>query len=101
MAYTSAAQTSREMGSREIITGTNRQGGPLRVFQISPGGPSELLNFFPYFDRFQGPVRARPDPIRYRSFLRYALRMFRISLRNPGRPTTFRRRIAASGFSNS
>ena len=47
-------------GVAEIITGTNRQGGPLRVFQIGPGGISELLNFFPYFDRFQGPVRVAP-----------------------------------------
>ena len=47
-------------GLAEIITGTNRQGGPLRVFQIGPDGISELLNFFPYFDRFQGPVRVAP-----------------------------------------
>ena len=47
-------------GLAEIITGTNRQGGPLRVFQIGPGGISELLNFFPYFDRFPGPVRVAP-----------------------------------------
>jgi hypothetical protein len=47
-------------GLAEIITGTNRQGGPLRVFQIGPGGISERLNFFPYFDLFKGPVRVAP-----------------------------------------
>ena len=47
-------------GLAEIITGTNRQGGPLRVFQIGPGGISELLNFFPYFSLFRGPVRVAP-----------------------------------------
>ena len=46
-------------GVGEVITGTNRQGGPLRVFRIG-AGVTELLNFFPYFDRFQGPVRVAP-----------------------------------------
>ena len=47
-------------GLAEIITGTNRQGGPLRVFQIVPEGIRELLSFFPYFSLFQGPVRVMP-----------------------------------------
>ena len=47
-------------GLAEIITGTNRQGGPLRVFQFGAGGIRELLNFFPYFSRFLGPVRVAP-----------------------------------------
>jgi hypothetical protein len=47
-------------GLAEIVTGTNREGGPLRVFQIGPGGIKELLSFFPYFSLFQGPVRVSP-----------------------------------------
>jgi len=42
-------------GVAEIITGTNRQGGPLRVFQIGPG-VTELTSFYPYFEAFVGPV---------------------------------------------
>jgi hypothetical protein len=42
-------------GVGEIITGTNRQGGPLRVFQIGPG-ITELTSFYPYFEAFVGPV---------------------------------------------
>ena len=45
-------------GVAEIITGTNRAAGPLRVFQIpAPGNVTELTNFFPYFPAFLGPVR--------------------------------------------
>jgi hypothetical protein len=45
-------------GVAEIITGTNRAAGPLRVFQIpTPGSVTELTNFFPYFPAFLGPVR--------------------------------------------
>ncbi len=47
-------------GLAEIVTGTNQHGGPLRVFQIGPGGISELQSFFPYFSRFHGPVRVAP-----------------------------------------
>jgi hypothetical protein len=42
-------------GRVEIVTGTNRGAGPLKVFKVDPG-VSELMNFFPYFDRFIGPV---------------------------------------------
>ena len=42
-------------GVAEIITGTNRQGGPLRVFQIG-AGVTELTSFYPYFEAFFGPV---------------------------------------------
>ena len=42
-------------GVAEIITGTNRQGGPLRVFQIG-AGVTELTSFYPYFEAFVGPV---------------------------------------------
>ena len=45
-------------GRAEIITGTNRQGGPVRVFSlIAPGDVAERANFFPYFPAFRGPVR--------------------------------------------
>jgi len=44
-------------GVAEIITGTNRAGGPVRVFQIGPTGITELTSFFPYIATFQGPVR--------------------------------------------
>jgi hypothetical protein len=45
-------------GKAEIITGTNRSGGPLRVFKIDPGiSSTEFTSFFPYFEAFQGPVR--------------------------------------------
>ena len=47
-------------GRAEIVTGTNRDGGPLRVFQIGPDGIRELLSFSPYFSLFQGPVRVSP-----------------------------------------
>jgi uncharacterized repeat protein (TIGR01451 family) len=43
-------------GTAEIITGTNRAGGPVRVFQIGPAGVRELANFYPYFPAFRGPV---------------------------------------------
>jgi uncharacterized repeat protein (TIGR01451 family) len=39
----------------EVITGTNRQGGPVRVFQIGPG-VFERFSFYPYFEAFRGPV---------------------------------------------
>jgi uncharacterized repeat protein (TIGR01451 family) len=42
-------------GAAEVITGTNRQGGPLRVFQIG-AGVIERLSFHPYFEGFRGPV---------------------------------------------
>ena len=45
-------------GLAEIITGTTREGGPVRVFKV--GGPAditELTNFFAYFPEFLGPVR--------------------------------------------
>ena len=42
-------------GVAEIITGTNRQGGPLRVFQIG-AGVTELTSFYPYGEAFVGPV---------------------------------------------
>ena len=47
-------------GLAEIVTGTNRDGGPLRVFQIGPEGIKEFLSFFPYFSLFPGPVRVSP-----------------------------------------
>jgi hypothetical protein len=42
-------------GVAEVITGTNRQGGPLRIFRIG-AGVTELTSFYPYFDAFRGPV---------------------------------------------
>ena len=42
-------------GVSEVVSGTNRQGGPLRVFQIG-AGVSELTSFYPYFEGFIGPV---------------------------------------------
>src|SRR5262249_19013947 len=48
-------------GRAEIITGTTRAGGPVRVFTPAPppapGGVAELARFFPYIPEFQGPVR--------------------------------------------
>jgi len=44
-------------GRAEIITGTNRSGGPVRVFTTGPEGISELASFFAYFPAFPGPVR--------------------------------------------
>jgi hypothetical protein len=44
-------------GTAEIITGTNRAGGPVRVFQIGPAGVTELASVFPYLPAFPGPVR--------------------------------------------
>ena len=45
-------------GRADIITGTTREGGPVRVFTIGgPGSVTELTSFFPYFDAFRGPVR--------------------------------------------
>ena len=43
-------------GLAEVITGTNRQGGPLRVFQVG-AGVTELTSFYPYLEAFRGPVR--------------------------------------------
>ena len=43
-------------GLAEVITGTNRDGGPARVFQIG-AGVIELTSFYPYFEAFRGPVR--------------------------------------------
>ena len=43
-------------GLAEVITGTNRQEGPLRVFQIGPV-VTELTSFYPYFEAFRGPAR--------------------------------------------
>jgi len=54
-------------GRVEIVTGTNRGAGPMKVFRVD-GGVTEVLSFFPYFDLFLGPVHvasARPD---YRLF---------------------------------
>ena len=45
-------------GIAEIITGTTRAGGPVRVFTIGgPGRVAELTSFFAYFPAFEGPVR--------------------------------------------
>jgi uncharacterized repeat protein (TIGR01451 family) len=45
-------------GRAEIITGTNRAGGPVRIFQIlGGGGVAELMSFYPYIPGFLGPVR--------------------------------------------
>ena len=45
-------------GVAEIITGTNQgEGGPVRIFQVGPGGVTELTHFFAYFSLFRGPVR--------------------------------------------
>ena len=45
-------------GRAEIITGTTREGGPVRVFSIGgPGQVTEFASFFPYVDGFRGPVR--------------------------------------------
>ena len=45
-------------GIAEIITGTTRAGGPVRVFTIGgPGRVAELASFFAYIPAFQGPVR--------------------------------------------
>ena len=45
-------------GIAEIITGTARAGGPVRVFTIGgPGQVAELTSFFAYFPAFQGFVR--------------------------------------------
>jgi uncharacterized repeat protein (TIGR01451 family) len=42
----------------EIITGTIRDGGPLRVFQIDgPAAIRELTSFYPYFEFFPGETR--------------------------------------------
>jgi FG-GAP repeat len=43
-------------GLAEVITGTNREAGPVRVFQIGDG-VIELTSFHPYFERFKGSVR--------------------------------------------
>ena len=43
-------------GLAEVITGTNRGTGPVRIFQIGPG-VIELTSFHPYFEAFRGPVR--------------------------------------------
>ena len=43
-------------GLAEVITGTNRDGGPVRVFQIG-AGVIELTSFHPLFEAFRGPVR--------------------------------------------
>ena len=43
-------------GLAEVITGTNRFGGPVRVFQIG-ASVTELTSFYPYFEAFRGPVR--------------------------------------------
>ena len=43
-------------GRAEVITATNRSGGPVRIFKIGPG-VTELTSFDPYFEQFKGPVR--------------------------------------------
>ena len=43
-------------GRASIITGTYREGGPLRVFDVGPSGVTERTSFFPYFAPFLGPV---------------------------------------------
>jgi hypothetical protein len=40
----------------EILTGTNREGGPVRVFGLESGVPTIRMEFFPYFPAFRGPV---------------------------------------------
>jgi uncharacterized repeat protein (TIGR01451 family) len=42
-------------GVAEVITGANRQAGPLRIFQIG-AVVTELTSFYPYFEAFRGPV---------------------------------------------
>jgi uncharacterized repeat protein (TIGR01451 family) len=42
-------------GVAEVITGSNRQAGPLRIFRIG-AGVTELASFYPYFEAFRGPV---------------------------------------------
>jgi hypothetical protein len=42
-------------GVAELITGTNRRAGPLRIFQIG-AGVTELISFYPYLEAFAGPV---------------------------------------------
>jgi serralysin len=42
-------------GVAEVVTGTNRQAGPLRVFKIG-AGIIELTSFYPYLEAFRGPV---------------------------------------------
>ena len=45
-------------GIAEIITGTTRAGGPVRVFTIGgPGQVAEIASFFPYIPAFEGTVR--------------------------------------------
>ena len=39
-------------GLAEVITGTNRRGGPVRVFQIG-AGVIELTSFYPYLERLE------------------------------------------------
>jgi uncharacterized repeat protein (TIGR01451 family) len=41
----------------EIITGTIRDGGPVRVLQVEPTGIRELASFYPYFTHFPGESR--------------------------------------------
>jgi hypothetical protein len=51
-------------GVAEVVTGTNRDAGPLRVFKIG-AGVVELTSFYPYFEAFRGPVHVAaltPDP---------------------------------------
>jgi hypothetical protein len=52
--YVGAADVNGD-GRAEIVTGTNRHAGPLKVFQIG-AGVAEVIAFFPYFERFIGPV---------------------------------------------
>jgi uncharacterized repeat protein (TIGR01451 family) len=44
-------------GRAEIITGTDQEGGPVRIFEVVPGGVSEVTGFFAYGPSWQGPVR--------------------------------------------
>jgi hypothetical protein len=48
-------------GVAELITGTNRQAGPVRIFRIA-AGVTELASFYPYFEAFRGPVYVAAVP---------------------------------------
>ena len=55
--FVAAADVTND-GRAEIVTGTTRAGGPVRVFSIGAfGNVTELGSVFPYFDQFEGPVR--------------------------------------------
>jgi hypothetical protein len=41
-------------GLPEVVTGTNRAGGPVRVFSTGASGVKELVSFFAYFPAFRG-----------------------------------------------